>query len=238
MPEETNRIVADRSVGALLPALRRGDREPARRGGGGVADEVRRQHDDRHPGRARRTGSASAARPRRSASSPGATCSSRCTGRRSSTGRCSAEAMRRLSEVGARAAGRLPGPPAHPQDARRRLLPRRHPDRPGRLPRLPLARGRRRRRPHRLRRDPGGDDLPRDPVLHAARQHRAAGDGPGRHQHAARPRPGADRGDTGAAAIPPAASRAGPRRRAEAPERPDLWDGRAAERVADVLADW
>ena len=31
-----------------------------------------------------------------------------------------AEAMRRLSEVGARAAGRVPGPPAHPQDARRR----------------------------------------------------------------------------------------------------------------------
>ena len=37
-----------------------------------------------------------------------------------------AEAMRRLSAGGRRAAGRLPGPPAHPQDARRGLLPRRH----------------------------------------------------------------------------------------------------------------
>ncbi len=33
------------------------------------------------------------------------------------------------------------------------------------------------RRPHRLRRHPGGDDLPRRPLLHAARQHRAPGHG-------------------------------------------------------------
>ena len=39
---------------AVLPALRRGGGEPARRGGGGVAAEVRRQHDDRHPGGAHR----------------------------------------------------------------------------------------------------------------------------------------------------------------------------------------
>ena len=75
-------------------------------------------------------------------------------------------------------------------------------DRPGRLPRLPLARGRRRRGAHRLRRHPGGDDLPRRSVLHAARQHRAPGHGPRRDQHAARPRPGADRRDPGAARRP------------------------------------
>ncbi len=64
-----------------------------------------------------------------------------------------------------------------------------------RLPGLPLARGGRRRRAHGLRRDPGGDDLPRRALLHPARQHRAPGDDPSRDEHAARPRPAADRGD-------------------------------------------
>ena len=73
-------------------------------------------------------------------------CSSRST---RGPGRCSARA--------GRAAGRDAG-------------------RPGRLPRLPLARGRRRRPADRLGRHPGGDDLPRRALLHAARQHRAAGD--------------------------------------------------------------
>ncbi|MEK6272535.1 MAG: UDP-N-acetylglucosamine 2-epimerase (non-hydrolyzing) [Actinomycetota bacterium] len=36
----------------------------------------------------------------------------------------------------------------------------------------------------------------------------------------------------------PAADRAGSAGEAEEPARPYLWDGRAAERVADVLADW
>ena len=57
-------------------------------------------------------------------------------------------------------------------------------DRAARLPRLPLAARRRRRRPHRLRRHPGGDDLPRRPLLHPARQHRAPG-----HDHAPAPTP-------------------------------------------------
>ena len=92
-------------VGALLPALRRGDREPSRRGGPRRADEVRRQHDDRHPRRARGAdpgaGGGASARP----ASPGATCSSPCTGRRSSTGPCSA---RRWS-ASRRSARELPG---------------------------------------------------------------------------------------------------------------------------------
>ena len=49
--------------------------------------------------------------------------------------------------------------------------------RAARLPRVPEPRRRLGRRAHRLGRDPGGDDLPRRAVLHAARQHRAAGDG-------------------------------------------------------------
>ena len=36
----------------------------------------------------------------------------------------------------------------------------------------------------------------------------------------------------------PAANRAGPGGESEQPGRPYLWDGRAAERVADVLGDW
>ena len=94
-------------------------------------------------------------------------------------------------------------------------------DRAARLPRLPLAARRRRRRPHRLRRDPGGDDLPRRPLLHPARQHRAPGHDPRRHQHPARPRPGRDRRDPGGArrapGEPPRAAPAlgRPRRRAD-----------------------
>ena len=55
------------------------------------------------------------------------------------------------------------------------------------------------------------------------------GDRPGRHQHPARPGAGAHRGDPGAA-------RGGVRR--SAPQPPEKWDGHAAQRVADVLADW
>ena len=54
----------------------------------------------------------------RSASSRAPTCSSRCTARRSSTGRCSATRWRALARGRRRDAGRLPGPPADPQDAR------------------------------------------------------------------------------------------------------------------------
>ena len=49
--------------------------------------------------------------------------------------------------------------------------------RPGRLSRVPVAAGRCRRGADRLRRRPGGDHVPGGPVLHAARQHRAPGDG-------------------------------------------------------------
>ena len=122
-------------------------------------------------------------------------------------------------------AGPLPGPSAHPGGARRRRRRapgRPAPDRPGRLPRLPLAGGRRRRRADRLRRHPGGDDLPRRSLPHAARQHRAADHDRARDQHAARPRSGPDRRDPG------------PDRRARADPGgpPPLWDGHAAERLA------
>ena len=110
------------------------------------AHALRRQHDDRHPGRAggplpRRRRGAPARRRR-----PASTCSSRCTAPRSSTGRCSADDRWRAGRLAARCRSssrsiprtrkmlggdraRAPGPAAA---------------RPARLPRLPLAAGRRR----------------------------------------------------------------------------------------------
>ena len=54
MPEEINRIVTDQLSELLFLHSRRGrSRTCAREGIGDGADAVRRQHDDRHPGRAR-----------------------------------------------------------------------------------------------------------------------------------------------------------------------------------------
>ena len=116
------------------------------------------------------------------------------------------------------------------------------PDRAVRLPRLPLPAHRRHGGPDRLGRDPGGDDLPRRPLLHPARQHRAPGDGRARHQHPARPRPGGDRRNPGDTGEPPdrppraTAPLGRPRRRADRrhplPARP-----RTAQRLAGS-ASW
>ncbi len=107
-----------------------------------------------------------------------------------SPGTCRRAAARRGGRgagAGCRAdAGGVPRSPADQEDARRRRCQRGDAHRSGRLPRLPLARGRRRRRAHGFRRDPGGDHLPRDPLLHPARQHRAPGHRARRHQHAPR----------------------------------------------------
>ena len=77
-----------------------------------------------------------------------------------------------------RGAGRRP---VHPRTrvarrARHRASARRPPAaaRAARLPRVHEPGRGLGRRPHRLRRHPGGDDLPRHPVLHASHQHRAA----------------------------------------------------------------
>ncbi len=80
--------------------------------------------------------------------------------------------------------------------------------RPAAVPRVPRPRGRLGGGAHRLGRDPGGDDLPRRPVLHAALDDRAAGHGRAGDEHAARARSGADPRGAGAAHAPAA----GPRR--------------------------
>ena len=84
--------------------------------------------------------------------------------------------------------GALPRPPADAGAARRGSLPAHPLHRPARLPRVPLGRGRRARRPHRLRRRAGGDDLPRGALLHAAEHDRAPGDDPQRHERPPRAR--------------------------------------------------
>ena len=228
MPEEVNRIVADRFCRDLFIHSEEGVENLRAEGIAGRADALGRQHDDRHPGRARgplprRRG------PRRgSGSSPAPTRSSPCTARPSSTARCSA----RRWPSSPRWPREMPVVfPVHPRT--RKMMealglepPGPAADRAARLPRLPLAAGRRRRRADRLRRHPGGDDLPRRPLLHPARQHRAPGHDPRRHQHPAGPRPGGDRRHP-----------RGPRRARRRPhEPPPLWDGHAAERIADVVA--
>ncbi len=83
------------SLGAAVPALARGRGQPARGGCRRGPLPVRRQHDDRHAGRARGRASAPARRRSGWASSRAPTCWSPCTARRSSTGRCSARRWRR-----------------------------------------------------------------------------------------------------------------------------------------------
>ena len=213
MPEEVNRIVADRFSELALPPQRRGDGEPARRRHPRRAHAHGRQHDDRHPGRAGRSLPGGGRRPPGSGSSPAPTRSSPCTAPPWSTAPLLAETVAQLAALAQRDAGRLPGPPAHPQDDGGRPTPT-HPglhliEPLGYLDFLSLLADAR-RRPHRLRRDPGGDDLPRHPLLHPARQHRAAGDDPRRHQHPARARPGGDRRHPGGAGC---ARRGAPRSR-------------------------
>ena len=204
------------------------------RGDRRVADEVRRQHDDRHAGRARGAVPRARARPRALGVEPGqlpARHAAPAGARRRPAARRRDGAPLARWRASCRSSSRSTRGPARCSTAP--TTPGSHADRPGRLPRLPLARGRRGGRAHRLRRDPGGDDLPRRPLLHAARQHRAAGDDPRRDQHAARARPGADRGDPGAAASAPRSGRGPPRTSATE------WDGQARSSGSPMsLADW
>ena len=73
MPEEVNRIVADRFSELLFLHSDEAVDEPARRRHPRRAHAHGRQHDDRHPGRARRTASARRARRPGSGSSPAPT---------------------------------------------------------------------------------------------------------------------------------------------------------------------
>ena len=81
-------------------------------------------------------------------------------------------------------------------------------------------------RADRLRRHPGGDDGARRAVPHDAREHRTSDHRRAGHEHARRPQPRSAR----STASTRSCARGGKRGR-----MPELWDGRAAERIADDL---
>ncbi len=208
MPEEVNRVLTDQVSELLFTHSPEAAVNLAAEGIGAervhlvgntmIDSLVALEGEFRDARRLRRARPRSRLLPARHAASSGA-------GRRAAARRCDRRPRRGRGVD----AGPLPGPPADPGGARRRgrgVAGRPAADRPGRLPRLPLAGGRRRGGADRLRRHPGGDHLPRRPLLHAARQHRAADHDRARHQPPARARSGADR-------RPPRARGRRPRRR-------------------------
>ena len=192
MPEEHNRRLTDHVSSLLLTHCDDGEREPRRRGhrrttrdrfvGNTMIDTLLanlRGALEAPRGRARRRAAASyllvtlhrpalvddpdAARPHRRALE-------RSRRRCRSSSRC----------IRGRAAGWTSSASSHRQ---RLLLVD-----PLALPPVPVARRPARRGRHRLGRRAGGDHGARDPVLHAARQHGAAGDDHARNERPARPR--------------------------------------------------
>ena len=80
--------------------------------------------------------------------------------------------------------------------------------------------------PDRFRRDPGRDDGPRRALPDLAEQHRAADHHRAGDEHAGRPRPRANRRRGTSDSLP---------KRVRPARVPDLWDGRAASRIVDIL---
>ncbi len=208
LPEETNRVIVDAISQLLFIHSPGGAREPARRRSGGERDPLRRQHDDRHARRSRGANRDDRRRRRVTGSSAARISWSRCTGTGSSRTR---SCWPSASPGSLRSRDELPVVfPMHPRTHAAveelglvrgeglRLLP-------------PLgyleflgARDRLGRRPDRLRRDPGGDDLPRHPVLHAPPEHGAADHRRAGDEHGARARSRADPRRAGADPLTPA----------------------------------
>ena len=184
MPEEINRRVTDQlsdllfvtSPEAVDNLRREGRRTDGRR--------LRGQPDDRHA--PREPGALRRGRPAAATSSAGPTRSPRSTGRRTSTRpRPHARWSPMLARRARRAADRAAAPSSRPDHLDGPACPRSAPagHRAARLRALPVPRPRCGGRGHRLRRHPGGDDLPRHAVPHRPPQHRAA------HHHLARHEP-------------------------------------------------
>ena len=176
-------------------------------------------------------------RGRRSAPSSTASRARRVPRRHAAPARARRRPAARRGDRAARARSRRRMPvvfPVHPADAGRARArsasnsgcDRLRAARPGRLRRVPEPRRRLGGRAHRLGRHPGGDDVPRRALLHAAGEHRAADHGHDGHEHAPGPRSGANRRGAGTAG----------RGASKETQIPPLWDGKASERIVDVLA--
>ena len=230
MPEEINRILTDPLSDLLFIHSPEARRNLLREGVRRRPDPRRRQHDDRHARGDAARASRRSTRPPPTASTPGAYLVVTLHRPALVDGPLLADAIAALDARRGGDPGRLPGPPA--DGAARWSAEASRSRRPACACSSRSAtwsssppRGRR-GRAHRLGRDPGGDDVPRHPVLHAARQHRAPGDVRSRDERAARPRarahrrgPGADRGGAR-----PARDRSA-----------GLGRAAAAERIVDVL---
>ena len=232
MPEEINRLATDAvcdvlyaSEEAAVEALRREGHASERVAfvGNVMIDTLDRQRRRRRP----------PAPPSGGGWSGAATSSSPCTAPHGRRPGAAGRPRRRRRAGGAGRGGRVAGPPAHARPAggrgAGRAAPRPRggpPERAGRVPRVPRPPGERRRRRHRLGRDPGGDDGPGRPCLTL----RPSTERPATVAYGTNQLVALDPDAVGAALDEVAAGR-WPRG-----ERPPLWDGHAAERIADDLA--
>ena len=121
MPEEINRIAHRPGLDLLFTHSPEARDNLLREGVRRRPHPRRRQHDDRHARRHARRASERSTRPRSRARAPAATWSSRCTARRSSTARCSRDAIAALDASSPRSCAVVF--PVHP---RTRARMRRH----------------------------------------------------------------------------------------------------------------
>ena len=228
MPEEINRVVADHVSSLLFLHSDEAIENLRDEGVGDERDALRRQHDDRHPGRPARSASRAATPPMGLSSSRARTCSSPCTARPWSTTRCCATRSTPLAAV----AAELPVVfPVHPRT--RKMMGADGPpglrlvDPVGYLDFLSLEAD-----AAAVLTDSGGiqeettflgvpcftlRDNTERPVTVRAGTNTLLGLDPQRIREIPSLLQQADR---------------------QSPHPPDKWDGRAAQRIADVLAGW